>query len=249
MGDGGWVPPGQRGSVDDDGGARGAAPARATAVDSVPVDAAAPLPGAAPVPADRPTGQRRRRLVVAGVLAVAAVGTAAMVAALIADRGAADDRAAERRSEHTPTSSASTAPPPSPSASVEPAGPPATVTVSPPGGGFTVDLPELWLAGFPGTDVRGLRRRARADRRDVRRDGDRLGVDPDLLERGSGRGAAGGRCRRRELRPRLTRRVNRPAGRGRRPPTARSTGAAIRRRPARRRRGTCGRTPRTSASG
>ncbi|HEX6417303.1 MAG TPA: hypothetical protein VFZ77_02360, partial [Acidimicrobiales bacterium] len=28
-----------------------------------------------------------------------------------------------------------------------------TVTVSPPDGAFTVELPELWIAGFPGTDV------------------------------------------------------------------------------------------------
>ncbi|HEX6422642.1 MAG TPA: hypothetical protein VFZ79_04140 [Acidimicrobiales bacterium] len=45
----------------------------ATAVDGVPGEAAALVPGAAPGPADRPTAQRRRRLVVAGVLAADSV--------------------------------------------------------------------------------------------------------------------------------------------------------------------------------
>ncbi len=162
MGDGGWVPPGQQGPVVG-GGARDAIPVDGERPDDgAPVDSAGARPGPttsatspsglspgpAPAPADRPTGRRRRRLIVAGVLAVAAAGLAAIVVAPRADQGSADDRSAEGPSEPAPES---TAPPLSASTSVEPAEPPATETVSSPGGEFTLDLPEFWLVGFPGT--------------------------------------------------------------------------------------------------
>ena len=149
MGDGGWVPPGQQEPVVEDGGRHDARPVDAArAVDGAPVDAAGPSPGPVPAQADRPGGRRRRRLVVAGVLAVVAGGLVAIVVAMTADGGSADDRAAEGPSEPAPES---TAPPPSSSTSVEAAEPPATETVSSLGGEFTVELPEFWLAGFPGT--------------------------------------------------------------------------------------------------